>query len=67
MENSKRIKKVRLKDCTKVLKLFNNNETQKIWEKIKEDFKDYEWDKAELQVKSPWDISILFENFRKIN
>ncbi len=61
----KKIKKVKIKDCKKMLKLFNNNEIDKIWIKIKDDFKEYEWESAELQVGGPWEMYILFENFRK--
>jgi hypothetical protein len=63
----KKIKKVRIKDCTKILKLFNENDHKKIWEKIKQDFKEYNWDKAEISIESPFSMYILFENFRKVN
>ena len=59
------IKKIKIKDCKKFLKLFNNNEMDKIWLKIKQDFSSYEWDEAELQVKHHANMILVFKNFRK--
>jgi hypothetical protein len=59
------IKKIKIKDCKKFLKLFNNNEIDKIWLKIKQDFSSYEWEEAELQVNHHASMVIVFKNFRK--
>lgn len=59
------IKKIKIKDCKKFLKLFNNNQTKEIWEKIKLDFHEYEWESAELHVDGINNFYILFKNFKK--
>lgn len=59
------IKKIKIKDHKKFLKLFNNNEIEKIWIKIKQDFCQYDWDDAEFHFKDFTSMSIFFKNFRK--
>jgi hypothetical protein len=59
------IKKVKIKDSKKFLKLFNNKDAEEIWKKICQDFSNYEWDEAEFHFDSHFKMSILFKNFRK--
>lgn len=59
-----RITKVKFKESKRIIKLFNKNLHQKIWKEIKEDFKNYKWDSAEMHIKNN-EIYILFKNLIK--
>lgn len=56
--------KVKLKDSKRIIKLFSKNLNSKIWAEIENDFKDYEWDSAEVQIKTN-EVYILFKNLNK--
>lgn len=61
-----KITKVKFKDSKRIIKLFNKNLITKIWKEIKNDFKEYKWEEAELHIKNN-EIYILFKNLHKID
>lgn len=61
-----KITKVKFKDSKRIIKLFNKNLITKIWKEIKNDFKEYKWEDAELHIKNN-EIYILFKNLDKID
>ena len=61
------IKKIKFKDCNKIIKLVNNGQIDVILDKVKKDFINYVWDDLQIQVISHDSIFIVFKNLKKMH